>query len=210
MKRWIIVAALLAGMIGAYQWTSETKTEPTRKEVVKPPASPPEKQATMTPGRVVELHTTKGQIDFVLFEKDCPVTTKRIADLVTKGSYNGIEFNRIVPRRLIQTGPAKGNKSLERIGREFADGLIHTKGTVGMARMDDPNSATSVFYILIEPMPWLNYEYTSFGRLIRGMDVVISIRKGDIIKSAKLRPFTDLDKKALNEVLKTESERRVN
>ncbi|MHB9037009.1 MAG: peptidylprolyl isomerase [Armatimonadota bacterium] len=210
MKRWIIVAILLAGMFGAYNWLSGTETQPERVEAVKPPASPPKKKATMTPGRVVELHTKHGEIDFVLFEKDCPITTKRVADLVAAGGYNGIKFERVEPHILIQTGAVKTNKPLSTIGREFADGLTNTKGTVGMARTNDPNSATSVFYILIEPLPQLNYEYTSFGRLIRGMEVVTSIKKNDKILSATLRPFNAEDKKALGKVLQTESERRVN
>jgi cyclophilin family peptidyl-prolyl cis-trans isomerase len=88
--------------------------------------------------------------------------------------------------------------------------LIHTKGTVGMARTSNVNSATSVFYILIEPLPHLDYEYTVFGRLIRGMDVATAIKKGDMIKSATVRLITDADKKEFAKVLKIESERRVN
>lgn len=210
MKKWLIVAALLIGMIASYNWLSSTQTQPTREEAVKPPAAAPKNKATMAISRVVELHTTKGEIDFVLFDKDCPISTKRVADLATNGSYNGVKFERVEPGMLIQTGEAITKQPLKTIPREFADGLIHAKGAVGMARTSDVNSATSVFYILIEPMPQLNYEYTVFGRLIRGMDVVTTIKKGDTIKSAKVRPVTNADKMAFAKMLKIESERRVN
>ncbi|MEN6358127.1 MAG: peptidylprolyl isomerase [Armatimonadota bacterium] len=210
MKKWIVVIALLAAMIISYNWLSSNQIEPTREEAVKPPPKTPQNKATMAAGRVVELHTTKGEIDFVLFDKDCPKSSKRVADLAEKGSYNGVKFERVEPGILIQTGLAKTKKPLKTIPREFADGLINTKGAIGMARKEAVNSAISVFYILIEPLPQLDYEYTVFGRLIRGMDVVTSIKKGDTIKSAKVRPITDADRKQFSRVLKIESERRVN
>lgn len=208
MKRWIIVAILILGIIGAYKWLLTEQVEPTRVEIAHMPTTP-DKKATLEPGRVVELHTKKGEIDIVLFEKDCPKTTKQIADLVAQGAYNGVDFPRVVRNVLIQTGRAKSKKKVNTLHRELVDGLINTKGAVGMARTDDVNSATSVFYILIEPLQHLDYEYTVFGRLIRGMDVVTSIKKGDIITSAKLRPCTAADKKALSNVLTIEAERRV-
>jgi peptidyl-prolyl cis-trans isomerase B (cyclophilin B) len=210
MKRWIVAAVLLVAMIAAYNWLLSDEIKPTRVEVVKPPAPTPKKKATMEPGRVVELHTKKGNIDIVLFEKDCPKTTKRIADLIAEGAYNGVSFPRVERNVLIQTDQAKSKHPIKPMHRELLDGLINTKGAVGMARTDDVNSAKSVFYILIEPLPQLDFEYTIFGRLIRGMDVVTSIKKGDVIMSAKLRPPTEADKKALTHVLTIESERRVN
>ncbi|MCE5324280.1 peptidylprolyl isomerase [bacterium] len=210
MKKWLIVVVLLAAMVVSYNWLANTQIKPTIEEAVKPPPQVPQKKATMTPGRVVELHTTKGEIDFVLFEKDCPKSTKRIADLAKEGSYNGVKFERVVPNLLIQTALAKTKKPINTIPRELADGLTNTKGAVGMARKKPVNSAVSVFYILIEPMPHLDYDYAVFGRVIRGMDVITSIKKNDTIKYAKVRPMTGADRKAFGKVLEIESERRVN
>lgn len=165
------------------------------------------KPATMMPGRVVELSTSKGNISFVLFEKDCPKTTKRIIDLVNSGNYNEVSFTRVEKGRLIQT--EKCNKKVSPMGCEICKGLTNAKGTVGMARVgDDYNSNTSEFYILIEPWPQIDYQYTVFGRLIKGMDIAMKINCGDVIKSAKVRPLTAQDKKDFNKVLTIEAERK--
>jgi cyclophilin family peptidyl-prolyl cis-trans isomerase len=71
----------------------------------------------------------------------------------------------------------------------------------------DYSSNTSVFYILKEPQFNLDGEYTVFGRLIKGMDVVLNMTNRDYIVSARIRPFTKTDKKAFDEVLRIEAER---
>lgn len=173
-----------------------------------PPTSPAQeklKTATKEPGRVVVLNTTRGKITFVLYEKDCPKTTSRIAKLVIAGAYNGVTFPR-VENWVIQTGKAK--QQVTPMGIEIAKGLTHAKGTVGMARAANVNTNTSVFYIALEPAYHLDFMYTSFGRVIDGMDVAMKIRTGDVIKTATIRPITDTDKKRFYDVLKVESERR--
>lgn len=169
------------------------------------PTPTPVAKATMEPGRVVELNTSRGLIAFTLFEKDCPITTSRIADLVMQGLYDGVKWPR-VEEWVIQTAEAKS--PVPGIGLELAEGLRSAKGAVGMARTDDPNSNTSVFYILKEPQPALEGKYTTFGRLLYGMEAAMKIKTGDVIKSAKLRPLTDKDRKRLGEVLAIETERQ--
>ena len=163
-------------------------------------------EATMEAGRVVRLNTTKGAIEFVLFERDCPKTTARIAELWDEGCYDGVSFGRVVPDSLIQTDHCE--KSVEGMGCEFARGMRHVKGSVGMARGNDSNSNTSSFYILLEPRPTLDYQYTNFGRLIRGMDVAMEITEHDVITSAEVRALTDADQERLDEILTIESDRR--
>lgn len=207
MKSWlwgIAAVLLLSGFIGAQIWLNQT---PTKLERVKLRDIPVNKKATMTLGRVVELHTSRGQIDFILFEKDCPKTTKRIADLVQKGCYNGVKFPR-VENWIIQTTSCK--EKVKPMGLEILDGLSHAKGAVGMARLpNDVNSNTSTFYILLDPQTGLDQQFTVFGRLISGMDVAMKIKKNDVIKSAIIRPLTNADKKKFNEVLTISAERRV-
>jgi len=215
IKTWVILIVLIAALLGVNNWMNKTydPEQPEREEIgdqLKPktPSKKPEvKEATMTPGRVVELNTDKGQIAFVLFEKDCPKTTGRIVDLVNDGSYNNVKFERIEKGQLIQTGKVK--KDVSSMGCEFCKGLTNTKGSVGMARVGgDYNSNTSVFYVLLEPWPHLDYEYTVFGRLIKGMDVAMKIKLNDVIKSAKVRPLTTEDKNLFYDALKIESERK--
>lgn len=208
MKLWIALIVLVVVMVFAQNWIAQTPTQPERKELG--PALPESERklekATLTPGRVVELITNKGEIDFVLLDKDCPKTTRRIADLVKDGCYGGVKFERVEASGLIQTGSCK--KNVAPMGLEVLKGLTNTKGAVGMARKPDRNSATSSFYILIEPWAHLDYDYTVFGRVIRGMDVAMRIKKNDFIKSAAIRPQTEQDRKQFYNVLKIESERK--
>lgn len=209
--KWAALAVLLVMLYVSANWMSSVPTDE-RKRVKFESALPPSKldtldmkNASMAPGRVVELHTSRGEIDFVLFEQDCPKTTSRIADLVSKGCYKDVKFTRVEPTGLIQVDPAK--KAVPAMRRELLEGLCNTKGAVGMARTDDPNSATSVFYILMEPWRHLDYEYTVFGRVIKGLDVAAKIRKNDAILSANLRPLTPEDEKLLTKALEIEAER---
>jgi len=206
MKKWIALIGALALLIvmdiymsrGSIDDSSQTETQ-----------SPPVKQApvdkdkaTMQPGRVVELITTKGKITFILLEKDCPKTTARIASLVESGEYNDIMFPR-VEDWIIQTASAKHD--VPGIGIETKKGLTHATGAVGMARRgNDYNSNTSVFYILKKPQFALDGKYTVFGRLISGMDVVLKITSNDYIISSKIHQPSQLDTMAYFEALKSD------
>ncbi|MCE5199998.1 MAG: peptidylprolyl isomerase [Armatimonadota bacterium] len=194
MKRWILLIILFVGMITAYNYLDAVQTKPKRVSLPEPqPGLKTDKPATLQPGRVVELQTSKGEIDFILFERDCPKTTKQIAKLVSAKAYDGVKFGRVEKNELIQTDTAK--KKAPTLGLECLSKLNNVKGAVGMARTADINSATSVFYILLEPKPSLDYEYTTFGRVIRGLDVAMSITKNDTIKHAVIRPLTPRDRK---------------
>jgi len=211
-KIWAGVILLLAAFVAVQQWLSATPTDYERKDIREAPPDNEKNrnkdlaEATMTPGRVIELETTKGRIDLVLFEKDCPTTTSRIAELVQAGCYNGTQFVRVVKNELIQTAPCK--RQVRPIGLEVLKGLINAKGAVGMARGDDRNSGTSQFYILLEPMRHLDYDYTVFGRLITGMDVAFKISKGDTIKRALVRSLTPEDRRLFEKKLEIESKRK--
>ncbi len=211
-KLWILLVVIVGGLVGMSSVLSRlAEDQGGHREELKQKLPPSRTQrvrdATMIPGRVVHLDTNKGVIEFVLFEKDCPKTTKRIADLVQEGCYDGVKFGRVVKDTLIQTAMCK--KSVKPMGCEFASGMVHAKGSVGMARVgNDYGSNTSSFYILLEPQPHLDLEYTNFGRLIRGMDVAMSIVEGDVIQSAQVRALTEADNERFQEVLKIESDRR--
>lgn len=203
IRYWCIATVLfVAAFVCTQIWINSEPRERKRVTLEKPTL----KKATKTPGRIVELHTSKGQIDFVLFEEDCPKTTKRIVDLVQKGSYNGVKFPR-VEEWIIQTSEAK--EKVEPMELEAADGLSNVKGAVGIARqLNDANSNRSTFYILLDPQTGLDSQFTVFGRVINGMDVAMKIEKDDVIKSAKVRPLTNEDKKKFNEILTIAAERK--
>ncbi len=140
------------------------------------------------PNRTAVLETSKGTIKFELYEKEAPITTKNFIELTNKGFYNGLTFHRVEPGFVIQGGDPKGNGtggSGKMIPLEIAPTLTHRKGAVGMARAQDPNSASSQFYICIEDAKFLDGNYAVFGMVTEGQDVVGKIRKGDrIIKAA--------------------------
>jgi peptidyl-prolyl cis-trans isomerase B (cyclophilin B) len=136
------------------------------------------------PNRTATLETVKGTIKFELKETEAPITTKNFIDLTNKGFYNGLTFHRVEPGFVIQGGDPKGDGtggSDKTIPLEIAPTLTHKKGAVGMARSQDPNSASSQFYICIEDAKFLDKNYAVFGQVIEGQNVVSNIRKGDKI-----------------------------
>ena len=131
------------------------------------------------------LVTSRGPIRFKFYPKEAPLTVARIVELAGQGFYNGLTFHRVVPEFAIQTGSPQGTESGgsgRRLEPEFNE-RRHVEGTLGMARSSDPGSADSQFYITLAPQPHLDRNYTVFGRVIEGMDVVRKIRAGDGVVS---------------------------
>jgi peptidyl-prolyl cis-trans isomerase B (cyclophilin B) len=136
------------------------------------------------PNRTAILETVKGTIKFELYETEAPITTKNFIDLTQKGFYNGLIFHRVEPGFVIQGGDPKGNGtggSGKNIPLEIAPSLTHKKGAVGMARSQEPNSASSQFYICLEDSKFLDKNYAVFGYVTEGQDVASKIKKGDKI-----------------------------
>ncbi|MCZ7396875.1 MAG: peptidylprolyl isomerase [Candidatus Methanoperedens sp.] len=142
------------------------------------------------PNQTAVLETQKGTIKFELYETEAPITTKNFIDLTNKGFYNGLTFHRIEPGFVIQGGDPKGDGtggSGKNIPLEIAPSLTHRKGAVGMARSQDPNSASSQFYICLEDAKFLDRNYAVFGLVTEGMAVAAKIRKGDKILKATIQ-----------------------
>lgn len=140
--------------------------------------------------RTAILETAKGTIKFELFETETPITTKNFIDLTNKGFYNGLIFHRVEPGFVIQGGDPKGNGtggSGKNIPLEIAPTLTHKKGAVGMARSQEPNSASSQFYICLEDSKFLDKSYAVFGQVTEGQDVAQKIKKGDKIIKATIQ-----------------------
>lgn len=146
-----------------------------------------EKAVTKNP--VVTIEMEKGNIVFEMYPDVAPKTVERISYLVESGFYNGLTFHRVVPGFVIQGGDPKGNGtggSGVKLPAEF-NKKPHITGTVAMARAQDPNSADSQFYICLAPQPFLDGQYTVFGQVIEGMDVVQKVRIGDAMKKVTLK-----------------------
>ena len=140
------------------------------------------------------LKLKDGDVKIELFEAVAPNHVKRIKELANSGQYDNVVFHRVIDGFMAQTGDVKfGNSSndkfdLRRAGmggsdlpdlkEEFND-LPHERGTLSMARSQDPNSANSQFFICFKEASFLDRQYTVFGKVIEGMEVVDKIKRGD-------------------------------
>jgi cyclophilin family peptidyl-prolyl cis-trans isomerase len=129
----------------------------------------------------VVMQTTRGVIKYRFYSDDAPKTVRRIAELVQKGFYNDVTFHRVVPGFVIQGGDPTGtgtSGSGVKLKAEF-NSRKHVTGVVSMARAMDPNSADSQFFIMLGNHAHLDGQYTAFGQVIEGQDVVNQIKQGD-------------------------------
>ena len=138
----------------------------------------------------VILRTAKGNIVFKLYPKEAPNSVTRFITLVQKGFYDGLPFHRVEPSFLIQTGDPTGSGkggSGQMLKAEF-NKLQHIKGTVALAR--DPkneDSADSQFYITLTALPHLDSNYTIFGQVVDGLEVLELINLNDKIITISLQ-----------------------
>ena len=151
-------------------------------------------------GPVIVLETVKGTIEIETYPEEAPKTVARVIELVKKNFYNGLRFHRAEPGFLVQVGdPVSRDVSREswwgRQGSGKAIGVAeitrkrkHIAGAVAMAHPGtDPTTADSQFFILRRAAPELDGKYTVFGHVLKGMDVVAKIQRGDILKRAYVR-----------------------
>ena len=147
------------------------------------------------------LKLKDGDVKIELFPDKAPNHVKRIKQLAKEGKYDGVVFHRVIDGFMAQTGDVKfgnssnddfnirragtGGSDLPDLKEEFSD-LPHQKGTLSMARSQDPNSANSQFFICFEASSFLDKQYTVFGKVIEGMEFVDKIKRGE--------PASDPDK----------------
>ena len=149
---------------------------------------------------VVVLETDKGTIEMELYPDVAPKTVANFLKLIEMEFYNGLTFHRYVEGFVIQGGDPEGSGSGGpgwTITGEFQNPKLrakmprHRKGVVAMARANAPDSAGSQFYICLNAKPSryfsLNGQYTTFGKIIAGMDVVDQLRKGDVMNTVRLK-----------------------
>ena len=151
----------------------------------------------------VTIETEKGNIIIELYPEAAPATVANFARLIESEFYDGVTFHRYVPGFVIQGGDPQGTGTGGpgwAIPGEFQDPDLrdkmppHAEGVIAMARTQDPDSAGSQFYICLTSDPrnvgHLNGNYTTFGKVIEGMDVVESLREGDVMKKVTIENYT--------------------
>jgi len=135
------------------------------------------------------INTDKGEIDIKLRPDLAPKHVEQIKTLANQGFYNGVVFHRVIDGFMAQTGDptgtGMGGSKLPDLKAEFSKEPFK-RGTVGMARAQNPNSANSQFFIMLGDGDFLNGQYTVVGEVTKGMDVVDKIKKGDEARNGQV------------------------
>ena len=140
------------------------------------------------------LKLKDGDVKIELFPDVAPNHVERIKKLADEGMYDNVVFHRVIDGFMAQTGDVRfgnssssdfnlgragtGGSSLPDLKSEF-NNIPHERGTLSMARSQDPNSANSQFFICFKAAPFLDRQYTVFGKVIDGMEFVDKIKRGD-------------------------------
>ena len=143
---------------------------------------------------IMILQLKDGNVKIELYPDVAPNHVERIKTLAKNGEYDNVVFHRVIDGFMAQTGDVKfgnsskddfnlsrsgmGGSSMPDLKQEF-NNLPHERGTLSMARSSDPNSANSQFFICFEAAPFLDRQYTVFGKVIEGMEFVDNIKRGD-------------------------------
>ena len=149
------------------------------------------------------LKLTYGEVEIELYPEKAPNHVKRFKDLANSGKYDGVVFHRVIDGFMAQTGDVKfgntnspdfnlslagtGGSDLPNVKAEFTD-IAHTRGVLSAARSSDPDSANSQFFICFDSAPHLDRQYSAFGKVIKGMEFVDMIKKGEGNSGAVTNP----------------------
>ena len=144
--------------------------------------------------RVMILKLTYGDVEIELYPNKAPNHVKRFEELAASGKYDGVVFHRVIDGFMAQTGDVQfgnsnspnydlslagtGGSDLPNLKSEFTD-VAHTRGVLSAARSADPDSANSQFFICFESAPHLDRQYSAFGKVIKGMEFIDMLKKGD-------------------------------
>ncbi len=139
-------------------------------------------QAADTAPDKILMETSKGEIELTLRPDLAPNHVERIKELTAEGFYDGVIFHRVIDGFMAQTGDptgtGMGGSELADLKAEFSNAHFD-RGTLGMARSGNPDSANSQFFICFDDCGFLNREYTVFGKVTKGMEIVDKINKGE-------------------------------
>jgi peptidylprolyl isomerase len=136
---------------------------------------------TADPENTLIMELDSGTVTIALRPDIAPNHAERLKTLTRQGFYDGVVFHRVIPNFMAQTGDptgtGMGGSELPDLKAEFSD-VPFTRGIIGMARSQDPDSANSQFFITYADAPWLNGQYTVVGEVVDGMDAVDALKMG--------------------------------
>jgi peptidylprolyl isomerase len=170
--RWL-KTLIMATLMGAFLWSGEA--------------------LALDPENTIYLDLKDGRVVIELRPDLAPNHVARIKELTRQGFYDGLVFHRVIDGFMAQTGDPKGNGtggSGKKLKAEFSKEK-HVRGTTSMARAQDPDSGDSQFYIMFQPSPHLDGQYTVWGKVVEGMEFVDMIKKGSASRNGSV---TDPDR----------------
>ncbi|MBB4000588.1 peptidylprolyl isomerase [Aureimonas pseudogalii] len=137
------------------------------------------------PEDTLVLETTKGRVVIKLRPDLAPGHVARVKELARENFYDGVVFHRVIDGFMAQTGDptgtGTGGSSKPDLKAEFSS-ESHKRGTVSAARTANPNSANSQFFICFERAPWLDKQYSVWGEVVEGMEVIDQIKRGEPVR----------------------------
>lgn len=167
----------------------------------------PEQKATAEPfnkadikvlaNQCVTLQTEAGVIELEMFPESAPESVRNFLNLAATGAFDTTTFSRVVPGFVIQGGdlytregkmtPALGMRARKSVPDEPSK-ILHERGILSMARSDEPNSASTHFFILVSNAPSLDGKFAAFGRVTKGMETVDAINKAPVMNEKPDKP----------------------
>lgn len=182
-----------------------TKTKTTKTKEVAPKKNKEVKLAAAENENILVLTIEGGDVEIELRPDLAPNHVARIKQLAKEGFYDGVVFHRVIAGFMAQTGDPTGTGSggspYPDLRSEFSN-QPHLRGTVSMARTNDPHSANSQFFIVFEPSSWLDGQYTVWGQVISGMEFVDALPKGAGQSGMVAKPGKIIKAKLISKALK--------
>ena len=152
--------------------------------------APPPMKIDVNKSYAATIETDKGKIVLDLFAKDAPGTVNNFVFLARDGYYDGVIFHRVIPDFMIQggdpTGTGRGGPGYTIKDEVKGNPHKHQRGTLSMAKTQEPDSGGSQFFITHVPTPHLDGLHTVFGQVREGQEVVDKIQKGDVMKKVTI------------------------
>ena len=143
---------------------------------------------------IMILKLKYGDVEIELYDDKAPNHVKRFKELADNGKYDNVIFHRVIDGFMAQSGDVKfgnssspdfnlslagtGGSDLPNLKAEFSD-IAHSRGVISAARSSDPNSANSQFFICFDSAPHLDRQYSAFGKVVKGMEFVDMIKRGE-------------------------------
>ena len=200
----VLSGAVLSQTAGSSSIAQPTPTPVTKKANERPAEKPPagtepfdKSSVAAMATRCVKLETEAGDIEIELYPENAPESVRNFLNLMILGAYDSTTFGRVVPGFVIQGGnilARDGGVSqalAKRASRTIPDepnNILHERGVVSMARPEEPNQASTHFFILVTSAPALDGKYAAFGRVTKGMEIVDAINKAPVEGEKPVKP----------------------